>query len=212
MTTTNTPASRPCAPLAAACLAALALACGCASDRNDEMTKGVIAGERPVAMAGSGVFFGGKVTAKVTVSRGIGRGLGQGKGAGRERGGSGEKAAFAAYANSDGKQMLGSPLPPVTLHLILTNAGPDELAVKVLDFESELGNFAVDPDTVTIPPGRDAEPTAMVSQLGVSSDEIPFTVRLMLGKASDARVITVRNILDESGKPKPGTGPGAVSP
>ncbi|HXQ81751.1 MAG TPA: hypothetical protein VN775_10580 [Opitutaceae bacterium] len=173
------------------------------------MTKGVIAGERPVAMAGSEAFFGGKVTARITVSRGVGRGLAQGKG-GRE--GSGDKAVYKAYANSEGKQMLGSPLPPVTLHLILLNAGPDEVSVRMVDFDSDLGNFVVDPDTVTIPPGRTAEPTPMVSQLGVNSDVIPFRVRLRLGKASESRTITVRSILDESGKPRPGADPGAVSP
>ena len=208
----NAPANRLDAPLAAACLAMLFLGAGCRSNTNDEMTKGVVAGERPVAMAGTGVFFAGKVTAKITVSRGVGRGLGQGKGGGRERGRSADKAAFAAYANSEGKQTLGSPVPPVTLHLILMNAGPDELAVKVVDFDSELGNFVVDPDTVTIPPGRNAEPTPMVSQLGVSSDEIPFKVRLQLGTASETRVVAVKSILDESGKQRPGTDPGAVSP
>ncbi|HMD60117.1 MAG TPA: hypothetical protein VKG78_01725 [Opitutaceae bacterium] len=177
------------------------LGAGCSSTTNDELTKGVVSGERPVAMAGSDTFFGGKVTAKVTVSRGVGRGLRPGK-EGGSRGGSGEKAAYAAYANSDVKQTLGSPLPPVTLHLVLTNTGPDEIAVKMLDFDSDLGNFVVDPDTVTIPPGRAAEPTPMVSQLGVSSDEIAFKVRLRLGKASETRTITVRSILDESGNPK----------
>ena len=61
-------------PLAAACLGAILLGCGCNSKQSDEMTKGVVAGERPVAMAGSEAFFGGKVTAKVTVSRGVGHG------------------------------------------------------------------------------------------------------------------------------------------
>jgi hypothetical protein len=186
----------------AACLAALLLASGCASKDNDEMTKGVISGERPVAMAGTGSFFGGMVASKITVSRGVGHGLKQGKGGEGGRGASADKSAYAAYANSDVKQTLGSPLPPVTLHLILTNTGPDEISVKILDFDSDLGNFVVDPDTVTIPPGRSAEPTPMVSQLGVSSDEIPFKVRLQLGKSSESRTISVRDVPTDSGSPK----------
>jgi hypothetical protein len=43
----------------------------------------------------------------------------------------------------------------------------------------------------------------MVSQLGVSSDELPFTVRLQLGKAKETRTILVKNVLDDSGNPKP---------
>jgi hypothetical protein len=163
------------------------------------MTKGVVSGERPVAMAGSGPFFDGKVTAKITVSRGVGRGLRQGKG----RGDSGDKATYAAYADSTGKLTLGSPLPPVTLHLILTNTGPEAITVRLIDFDSDLGNFVVDPDSLTIPPGQTAEPTPMVSQLGVNSDEIPFTVRLQLGKAKETRTILVQNLLDESGALKP---------
>jgi len=185
-----------------ACLAALFLGSGCASRDNDEMTKGVISGERPVAMAGTGSFFGGTVASRITVSRGVGRGLKQGKGGEGGRSAPGDKGAYSAYANSDAKQMLGSPLPPVTLHLILANTGPDEVSVKILDFDSDLGNFVVDPDTVTIPPGRSAEPTPMVSQLGVSSDEIPFKVRLQLGKARESKTIVVRDIPADSGAPR----------
>jgi hypothetical protein len=184
--------------LAAALLAAVLLGPGCLERPSDEMTKGVVSGERPVAMEGSGAFFDGRISAKVTVSRGVGRGLKAGKG----RGDSGEKAAYAAYADSEGKLTLGSPLPPVTLHLILTNTGPESVLVKILDFDSDLGNFVVDPDSVTIPPGKTGEPTAMVSQLGVNADEIPFTVRLQLGKAKETRTIVVRNLLDDSGAPK----------
>ena len=189
--------------------------CGCRSTPVDEMTTAVVSGERPVAMEGSEAFFGGRVTAKITVSRGVGHGLKGakgGKGAGRDRGNSGDKATYDAYINSESKQVLGAPLPPVTLHLILMNAGPEEVAVKMVDFDSDLGNFVVDPDTVTIPPGRTAEPTPMVSQLGVSSDEIPFKVRLQLGKASETRTVVVRNILAEPGQPKPGADQKAVSP
>jgi hypothetical protein len=186
--------------LAAALLAAVLVGQGCANRSNDEMTKGVVSGERPVAMEGSETFFAGMITAKVTVSRGVGRGLKAGKGG---RGDSGDKAAYAAYADSEGKLTLGSPLPPVTLHLILTNAGPESVLVKMIDFDSDLGNFVLDPDSVTIPPGKTGEPTPMVSQLGVNADEIPFTVRLQLGKAKETRTIVVRNLLDESGALKP---------
>ena len=187
-------ANRLNATLAAACLAAALAGAGCATKENDEMTKGVISGERPVAMSGTGAFFGGRVATQVTVSRGIGRGLRPGKGGQGGRGASADRKAYNDYENSDVKQTLGSPLPPVTLHLVLTNTGGDEIAVRIIDFDSDLGNFVVDPDTVTIPAGRSAEPTPMVSQLGVSADEIPFKVRLQLGKASETRTIVVRNV------------------
>jgi hypothetical protein len=197
MTQNPSPASRLNTSLAAACLALALLGGGCASKSNDELTKGVVSGERPVAMEGSDAFFGGKVTAKVTVSRGVGKGLKPGK-----RSFSGERSTYDSYANSEGKLTLGSPLPPVTLHLILTNTGPEEITVKMLDFNSDLGNFVIDPDSVKIAPGQTAEPTPMVSQLGVSSDELPFTVRLQLGKVKESRTISVRNVLEDSEKAK----------
>jgi hypothetical protein len=182
----------------AAALAALFLG-GCVDRGDDEMTKGVVSGERPVAMEGSAPFFGGKVIAKVTVSRGVGKGL---KPGGKH--GGGDKTTYDEYANSSGKQTLGSPLPPVTLHLILTNTGAEEISVRMIDFTSELGNFVVDPETVKIPPGQTAEPTPMVSQLGVNADELPFTVRLELANAKEERTVMVRNLLIPA---KPGGGP-----
>jgi len=161
------PANRLRTSLCAACLGLILLGSGCGAPPNDEMTKGVVSGERPVAMEGGDAFFSGAVTAKITVSRGVGPGLKSGKG----RGDSGDKTTYRDYEYSEGKQTLGSPLPPVTLHLILGNPG--------------------------------AEPTPMVSQLGVSSDELPFTVRLQLGKAKETRTILVKNVLDDSGNPKP---------
>src|SRR5580698_9487009 len=95
---------------------------GCADRTEDELTKGVVSGERPVAMEGSDSFFGGKVMAKITVSRGVGKGLKPGK-----RSWSGETSTYDAYAHSEGKMTLGSPLPPVTLHLVLSNPGPDAI-------------------------------------------------------------------------------------
>jgi hypothetical protein len=182
--------------LAASVAAALLLG-GCANKNDDEMTKGVVSGERPVAMEGSAPFFGGKVIAKVTVSRGVGKGLKSGG----KRGG--ERATYDAYANSEGKLTLGSPLPPVTLHLLLSNTGTEEVSVKMLDFNSDLGNFVVDPDTLKIPPGQTAEPTPMVSQLGVNSDELPFSVRLEVGNAKEEHTFAVRNLL-ETAKPASG--------
>jgi hypothetical protein len=165
---------------------ALALS-GCSHTQNDEMTNAVVAGEKPVAMEGSDSFFDGRVAVKVTLSRGIGRGL---RKSGREKG----DYTYQAYADNENKSMLGSPLPPVTLHLILTNRSDGPMTVSLIDFVSDMGNFAIEPDTLTIAPGQTAEPTPMVSQLGVSSDVIPFKVTLKFGVAKESRTFPVRII------------------
>lgn len=187
-----------------AALLALTLTAGCASKRQDELTKAVVSGEKQVAMEGKGSFFGGRVLAEVTVSRGIGHGFGEtGK-----HGGPGvpsyqdERQAQRDYENGEGKAALGSRLPPVTLHLILTNPGSEPLTIGIEDYESDLGNFVIEPDTLTIPPGLTGEPTAMVSQLGVTSDEIDFKVTLVLAKSSETHTIAVTSLLKADGTPK----------
>jgi hypothetical protein len=184
---------------AAATLAWALTGSGCANS-NDELTKAVVSGEKRVVMAGTKDFFGGVLVAKVTVGRGIGQGLG--KGSGRHSGGSDEdRRTYQDYADSDKKQIMGAPLPPVTLHLVLTNAGPGPLSVTVDDFESDLGNFVVDPEVIALAPGQTVEATPMVSQLGVSSDDIPFTVRLVVAGQKETRTIEVKDVIDTPANP-----------
>jgi hypothetical protein len=162
---------------------------------NDELTNAVVSGERSVAMEGSDVFLGGRVVVKVTLSRGIGRGLKHAKGS--------KDTTYSDYTDTGGKMLVGSPLPPVTLHLVLSNPGTEPITVTVLDFVSDLGNFAVDPDTLTVAPGQSAEPGSMVSQLGVTSDEMPFKVTLRVGKDKESRTFLVKVLRQ---------GPGAAPP
>jgi hypothetical protein len=151
---------------------------------DDEMTNAVVAGVRPVAMEGNEAYFGGKLSVKVTISRGIGSGLKRGK-----------KDERDAFAHSDTKQFAGNPVPPVTLHLFVTNTTGSAVTVNLVDFDSDLGNFAIDPETLTIDPGQVGEPTPMVSNLGVTSDVIPFTVTLKLGSAKESKTVTTRSVL-----------------
>jgi hypothetical protein len=201
----TSPASRL-APYLSACALAWALAgAGCENKSNDELTKAVVSGEKQVVMAGSGSYFGGILSAKVTVGRGIGHGMGR---AGRRGGGDSDRQdedrrTYQDYANTDLKVVQGTPLPPVTLHLVLTNSGPGPLSVTIDDFESELGNFVVDPEVIALAPGQTAEPTPMVSQLGVSSDDIPFTVTLIVAGQKETRKIEVKDALDSPAGPAP---------
>lgn len=185
----TTPVNRLALAGAVAALALAAVGAGCAHNDHDEMTDAVVSGEKPVAMEGSDTFFGGKVAVKVTMSRGIGHGLRKG---GREKG----DYTYQKYTDSESKQMLGSPLPPVTLHLILTNKSADPVTITMVDFVSDMGNFAVDPDTLTIGPGQTAEPTPMVSELGVSSDSMPFKVTLKYGATRESHTFPVSIIPD----------------
>jgi len=178
------PANRLTLALAAAVLALSLAGSGCFQMDSDEMTAAVVSGEKPVAMEGADTFFDGKVGVKVTLSRGIGQGLHK---SAQKKG----DYTYESYTQGN-RSMLGSPLPPVTLHLILTNRSPGPMTLAMVDFDSDMGNFAVEPDTLTIAAGATAEPTPMVSDLGVSSDEIPFKVTLKYGIAKETRSIPVR--------------------
>lgn len=101
-----------------------------------------------------------------------------------------------AIAYLRAKAAIGSPLPPVTLHLRLRNLHSQPVSVEIETFNSDLGNFAVEPDNVTLAPHQLTEPTPMISQLGVTSDVIPVTVSLKLGGKTETKTILVRSLLD----------------
>ena len=160
----------------------------------DELARAVAVGERPVAMAGSSLFFDGALKAEVTISRGIGRGTDAAKHGGDRAKILGldgmDKDEAAAYIIA--KNDIGSPLPPVTMRLKLQNLQQATVSVEVRDFDSDLGNFAVVPGVLTVEPGQFASPDPMISQLGVTSDEIPVKVTLRMGTVTESRTILVK--------------------
>lgn len=103
-----------------------------------------------------------------------------------------EQEEAEAYIKA--KVAIGSPLPPVTLHLRIENLSGEKLAVEIDDFSSDLGNFAVQPGTLVLEPLKSGEPDPMISQLGVTSDEIPVRVTLKMGKAKETHTVLVRSL------------------
>jgi hypothetical protein len=100
------------------------------------------------------------------------------------------------------RRAAGSPMPPVTIRLKLANHGAESADVEVLELNSDLGNFAVRPTKLTLANGQPAEADPMVSQLGVTSDEIPVKVALRVGGKKETQVITVKNIFTAIEKEK----------
>lgn len=194
----------PSAPFAFICLPAACLflaAAGCKTQRPpDQLAQAVSIGERPVAMSGTSSFFGGQMNVTVTISRGIGRGTGGG-GGDKHRGSKPGDEDFSGLDNEQAmaymmaKANVGSPMPPVTMHLKIENKARLTTSVEVLDFESELGNFAVHPGMLSMAPDQIAEPDPMISQLGVTSDDIPVKVSLKSGGKTETQTIEVRNVL-----------------
>jgi hypothetical protein len=186
------------------------------------------AAERPVAMRGEGSFLEGKLAAVATVSRGFDRGVRTARGRpgapegafdepGRRRrddagafsevyylGGAGDSEEDQKEAMQDyirqarARRAAGSPMPPVTLKVAFENRGETPLEIEVTDVNSDLGNFAVRPPKLTIAPGASGVLEPMISQLGVTSDEIPLVLALRSAGRKEKQILVVKNVLARS--------------
>jgi hypothetical protein len=176
--------------------------------------------QRPIAMKGDASFLAGKLAATATVKRGFERVDPRGKAGPLRSGGprkqeeesnsfahvyfggvseEDEKAAMESYMREmAGLRAAGSPMPPVTLRVELANHGTDPIEIEVSEVSSELGNFAPRPASLTIPPGATGVLDPMISQLGVTSDDIPLKLTVRSGGKSETQIVSVKNIISES--------------
>lgn len=110
-----------------------------------------------------------------------------------------QKEAMEDYIRqARARRAAGSPMPPVTLRVLFENKGTEPIELEVTEVNSDLGNFAVRPPKLTIPPGEKAMLDPMISQLGVTSDEIPLKLSVRTGGKKEQQVVIVKNILAES--------------
>jgi hypothetical protein len=85
-----------------------------------------------------------------------------------------------------------SPMPPIVMWLQLTSNASNPINVGIIDFNSDLGDFAVQPEQLALTPGQAIEAEPMISRLGVTSLEIPVTVTLRLNGKTETHVLTLR--------------------
>jgi len=110
-----------------------------------------------------------------------------------------QKEAMQDYLRqARARRAAGSPMPPVTLKVAFENRGTEPIEVEVTEVNSDLGNFAVRPPKLTIAPGASGALEPMVSQLGVTSDEIPLKLAVRHGGKKEQQVVIVKNILAAS--------------
>ncbi len=121
---------------------------------------------------------------------------GGGMGGGRGGGGGGDEMAGSrgGPGSDDGPRpnIHASNEPPVRLHLRLTNHGTEPVDVEVTDFDSDLGNFVVQPAKVTVPAGGSIEVNPMTSRLGVKADEIPLIVAMRVAGQTEKQTLTLK--------------------
>jgi len=156
----------------------------------------VSTGERAVSMRGQAGFFGDGLNATVTLSKGVG--------IGSKRRKIKEPDPYSIMNSEDDQEKavayivargnLGSPMAPITIHLKLQNRTDQVMKVQIDELNSDLGNFAVTPDSIILDGGQTSEPEPMISQLGITSDSLPFKVTLTLGGKSETRTIVVKDV------------------
>lgn len=176
--------------------------------------------EKPIAMKGESTYFEGKLAAVATVQRGFDRPKGHRPAPGLNRDGSrnpdgsddysfshvyfggggtseeDEKEAMKDYMRqAQALKAAGSPMPPVTLRVRLENKGSEPIEVQVTEVNSELGNFAVRPARLTLAPGETGTLEPMISQLGVTSDEIPLKLAIFTAGKRETQVVPVKNVI-----------------
>ena len=120
-----------------------------------------------------------------------------GGGMGGGRGGGGEMAGGrdGMRPNDDGTpapKIRASNEAPVRLHLRLTNHGSEPVDVEVTDFNSDLGNFVVQPRKISLPADGSVEAEPMTSRLGLKADEIPVTVAVRVNGRTEKQTLILR--------------------
>lgn len=198
-------------------LGLVALGAGCKSTpiQRDMMRDALTAGEQPVAMRGEGSFLDGKIIAVATISRGFDRGmkrdLNDGQNGRRRKNddvfgevystGYGDsedeqkEAIEEYYRMARAQRAAGSPMPPVTLRVAFENKTTDPMEIQITEVNSELGNFAVRPEKLTLAPGQAGKLDPMISQLGVTSDEIPLKVEVRSAGRKESKIFVVKNLI-----------------
>ncbi len=197
--------------------------CGSPHEPRDLMMEEARAGgsvERPVAMMGSTSFLDGKIGAVATISRGFDRGTDAAADNRRyddgrygRRANDGFTQVYNIYGASEedqkeaikeyvrqamARRAAGSPMPPVTLAVEFENRTAEPIEIEVTEVNSYLGNFAVRPPKLSLAPGAKGVLEPMVSQLGVTSDEIPLKLEVRHAGRKEAQTVTVKNVIAES--------------
>jgi hypothetical protein len=134
-------------------------------------------------VAGGAGGFGGNIGGNVP--------FGEGGRPGREGGGPGAGPRLGAMGGGR----------PVMIHLRFTNHGDAAVELRITDFVSPLGNFAVRPEKLVIEPGQSLETEPMTSQLAGAFTEAPATLALRLRGQAEKKTFPLRQVAAPPGPP-----------
>jgi len=184
---------------------------GCASDQHAHHRADFTAADEAKAapeMEGHADFFTGSLGVEIllnragfagregrggdSASRGGHRGFGGGRGRRGRRGGGDTPPSDEGDASAP--HLVAANLPPVRLHLRLTNRGDQPLEVAVTDFDSDLGNFVVQPAKLVIPAHTAVEADPMTSRLGLEAPAIPVAVAICVAGRVEKQTVMLQEL------------------
>lgn len=161
------------------------------------------AGFGPRADGKDGPPGGGEGRGRSGFSGGFGGG-GKRGGGGGPRGGDGPEGRSGPGRDAEARpRIVAENKPPVRLHLRLTNHSTEPAEIEVLDFNSDLGNFVVQPRKISVAPGASAEAEPMISRIGLSADAIPLTIRLRRSGQTEQQKLMLQVIAPPTPPPPP---------
>ena len=102
------------------------------------------------------------------------------------------------YSQGTRPRVHETEMPPAALHLALQNHSQATMVVEIREVNSDLGNFAVRPDHVTLEPGETKEVEPMQSLLGLESYELPVRIELRAAGVTEAKTLTLRPSKEEA--------------
>ncbi len=154
------------------------------------------------AMSAQDTFFDGKLLVEANLGRGFSNGQGSPKegdakhpsegGHGHRHGGGGMRGEAEGSKEEGTSAIHESSMPPVALRLRLTNMSKEPIDAAFVLCKSELGDFAVRPEKLSLAPEQSAEPNPMISRLGLTSDELVLTVSLRMAGKVEQKELTLK--------------------
>jgi hypothetical protein len=182
------------------------LLAGCAGDPSPPVppetakVMGGTAGAPAPLLKGQGEFFDGALLVEATLAprrMAFGRQDANARGRGgphRGRRSHGEGGMPDAGGKDEDRPhvLQESRMPAIALQLHLTNQGTTPLTVTFTQCDSELGNFVVMPETVTLQPKETVDTEHMTSRLGFAGGELPLTLGLRSASQKEKQVVTLR--------------------
>jgi hypothetical protein len=144
---------------------------------------------------------------------GMGGGGGGGLGGGHR--GPGREASDTDRADPEQQRIQNirrgaSMRPPVIIHLRVTNQGTEPMSVRIADFLSPLGNFAVRPENLALAPGQSLEVDPMSSQLAGELIEVPVTLVIQSAGRKEKQTLDLKPAAPLPAADRPAASPPAA--